>query len=552
MDWRDPDDTLPPDFPRGIHLLHEPSLNKGTAFTEAERKRFGLRGLLPPHVHTQEEQVMRVMENFRNKPTDIEKYIQMISLQDRNETLFYRVVVDHLEQMMPIIYTPTVGLACQTYGHIFQKPRGIFVSAKDRGRIIDVLRNWPNRDIRIIVVTDGERILGLGDLGAAGMGIPVGKLSLYTACAGIPPAQCLPVALDVGTNNESLLGDPLYIGLRQRRLQGAAYDYLVEEFVMAAQELYPGVLIQFEDFGTANAFRLLSRYKDQVCCFDDDIQGTAAVALGGICSALRITGGTLADQRILFFGAGEAGIGIADLTVRAMTNDGLPPEEARRRCWFFDSKGLVVAGRAGLADHKRPYAHPHEFLGDLLAAVRAIRPTVLIGVSGQGGAFTRPILEAMAEINRRPIIFALSNPTAKSECTAEEAYAHTAGRAVFAAGSPFAPVTIEGKTLVPGQGNNVYIFPGIGLGVISCGTRLVTDDMFLAAAQTLAGLVTEADRAQGLIYPPLRNVREVSLAIATAVAGIAYERGLADRPRPEDLRAHIAAQMWEPKYRSYV
>lgn len=552
MTRRNSDETLLPDFPRGIHLLHEPSLNKGTAFTEAERKRFGLRGLLPPHVHTQEEQVMRVMENFRNKPTDIEKYIQMISLQDRNETLFYRVVVDHIEQMMPIIYTPTVGLACQTYGHIFQKPRGIFVSARDRGRIIDILRNWPHEDIRIIVVTDGERILGLGDLGAAGMGIPAGKLSLYTACAGIPPAYCLPVALDVGTNNESLLNDPLYIGLRQRRLKGAAYDYLVEEFIMAAQELYPGVLIQFEDFGTANAFHLLSRYKDQVCCFDDDIQGTAAVALAGIYSALRIAGGRLTDQKILFFGAGEAGIGTADLIVSAMTDEGLPTEQARQQCWCFDSKGLVIKGRFDLTPYKLPYAHDHEPISDLLSAVRAIRPTVLIGVSGQGGAFTRPVLEAMAELNPRPIIFALSNPTSKSECTAEEAYTHTDGRAVFTSGSPFAPVTIGGKTFVPGQGNNVYIFPGIGLGIISCGIRLVTDEMFLAAARTLAHLVTDQDLSQGLIYPPLRKVRDVSVAIATTVAEIAYQRGLATRPRPEDLRAHIAAQMWEPKYRNYA
>ncbi len=552
MAWKPTDEMLPPDFPTGVHLLHEPSLNKGTAFTEAERKRFGLRGLLPPHVHTQEEQVMRVMENFRNKPTDIEKYIQMISLQDRNETLFYRVVMDYIEQMMPIIYTPTVGLACQTYGHIFQRPRGIFVSARDRGRVIDILRNWPNRDIRIIVVTDGERILGLGDLGAAGMGIPAGKLSLYTACAGVPPSQCLPITLDVGTNNESLLADPLYIGLRQRRLRGPAYDYIVEELIMAAQELYPGVLIQFEDFGTVNAFRLLARYKDEVCCFDDDIQGTGAVSLAGIYSALRITGANLTDQRILFFGAGEAGIGTADLLVSALIAEGLPPEEARKRCWFFDSKGLVVRARADLPDYKLPYAHEHEPITDLATAIRALRPTVLIGASGQHGAFTRAILETMAEFNPRPIIFSLSNPTSKSECTAEEAYTFTEGRVIFASGSPFAPVTIGGKTFIPGQGNNAYIFPGIGLGVITCGISRITDEMFLTAARTLAGLVMEEDLAQGRIYPPLKKVREVSLAIATAIARIAYERGLASVPRPGDLRAYIASQMYEPRYRNYA
>ncbi|MBM3132983.1 MAG: NAD-dependent malic enzyme [Chloroflexi bacterium] len=552
MSWKYTSDNQKTEFPTGIHLLHEPSLNKGTAFAEAERRQLGLRGLLPPHVHTQEEQVMRVMENFRNKPTDIEKYIQMISLQDRNETLFYRVVVDYIEQMMPIIYTPTVGLACQTYGHIFQKPRGIFISAKDRGRIIDVLRNWPNQDIRIIVVTDGERILGLGDLGAAGMGIPVGKLSLYTACAGVPPAQCLPVTIDVGTNNESFLLDPLYIGLRQRRLRGAAYDYIVEEFVMAVQEIYPGALIQFEDFGTLNAFRLLSQYKDQVCCFDDDIQGTGAVSLAGIYSALRITGEKLTDQRILFFGAGEAGIGTANLIVSAMVDEGLSLEEARSRCWFFDSKGLVVKGRTDLAAYKLPYAHEHGPVSDFLSAIKAIRPAAIIGASGQHGAFTQPVLEAMAQFHERPIVFSLSNPTAKSECTAEEAYTWTSGRAVFASGSPFAPVTFEGKTFVPGQGNNVYIFPGVGAGVIAYGIKLVTDEMFLTAARTLAAQVSEEDLAQGRIYPSLGRVRDVSAAIAAAVAAVAYDRGLASKPKPDDLLKYIKSQMYEPRYRDYV
>ncbi len=536
----------------GIDLLHDPALNKGTAFTEEERDALGLRGLLPPYVHTQEEQVRRVMENFSRKPNDLEKYIHMIALQDRNETLFYRVVLDHIEEMMPIIYTPTVGQACLQYGHILRRPRGMFISAADRGRVAQVLRNWPHRNVRIIVVTDGERILGLGDLGADGMGIPVGKLALYTACAGVHPSLCLPVTLDVGTENERLLNDPLYIGLRQRRLRGEAYDALVDEFMEATQEVFGYTLVQFEDFANINAFRLLNRYRDRLCVFNDDIQGTGAVALAGLYSAMRITGRRLSDQRVLFLGAGEAAIGIADLIVAAMVGEGLSAEEARGRCWLVDSGGLVVQGRAGLAEHKLPYAHNHPPLPDLLAAVEALRPTALIGVSGQPGAFTRSVLEAMARINERPIIFALSNPTSKAECSAEQAYTWTAGRAIFASGSPFAPVTLDGKTYVPGQGNNAYIFPGVGLGVIACGARLVTDEMFFAAAQALARQVSEADLERGLIYPPLTEIRAVSAAIAVAVAEVAYRRGLATQPQPGDLPAYITGQMYVPRYQSYV
>lgn len=538
--------------PTGIQLLHDPALNKGTAFTEEERDQLGLRGLLPPRVHTQAEQVTRVMENFHRKPTDLEKYIHMTALQDRNETLFYRVLVDNLEEMMPIVYTPTVGQACQAYGHIFRRPRGIFVTANDRGRVAEVLQHWPGTDVRIIVVTDGERILGLGDLGADGMGIPVGKLSLYTACAGVHPDLCLPVALDVGTDNEALLNDPLYIGLRQRRLRGQPYDDLVEEFMTAATALFPNLLIQLEDFANVNAFRLLRTYRNRVCTFDDDIQGTGAVALAGLCSALRITGGNLRDQLVLFLGAGEAGIGIADLIVTALKDDGLSEAQARRRCWFVDSKGLVVGSRTGLAEHKAAYAHEHEPLADLLSAVEALKPTAIIGASGQTGTFTKPVLETMARINERPIVFALSNPTSKSECTAEQAYRWTGGRAIFAGGSPFAPVTFNGKTFVPGQGNNAYIFPGVGLGVIACGARHVTDEMFSAAARTLASEVSDEDRAQGLIYPPIPRIREVSLRIAVAVAKVAYQQGLASVSLPDDLTEHVQAQVHEPVYRLYV
>ena len=544
--------SLLPDDEAGEDLLHDPALNKGTAFTKEERDALGLRGLLPPHVHTQEEQVLRVMENFHRKPNNLEKYVHMAALQGRNETLFYRVVLDYIEEMMPIIYTPTVGQACQEYGHIFRRPRGMFISAADQGQMVEVLRNWPNQDVRIIVVTDGERILGLGDLGANGMGIPVGKLGLYTACAGVHPSQCLPVTLDVGTENEGLLNDPLYIGARQRRLRGEAFDEFMDEFMIAVQEVFPQALVQFEDFANVNAFRLLEKYRQRQCTFNDDIQGTGAVALAGLYSALRIRGGALSEQTVLFLGAGEAAIGIANLIVAAMVSEGLSEEEARNRCWLIDSRGLVVKGRAGLATHKLPYAHDHEPLPDLLAAIEALHPTAIIGVSGQFGAFSQPVLAAMARLNERPIIFALSNPTSKAECTAEQAYTWTEGRAIFASGSPFPPVTLSEKTFVPGQGNNAYIFPGVGLGAIVSGASHVTDEMFFAAASALAHQVEVADLERGLIYPPLNEIREVSAAIAVAVAEVAYQRGLATQPKPDDLGAHIEAQMYVPRYRSYV
>lgn len=538
-------------FESGTRLLHDPALNKGTAFTETERDLLGLRGLLPPRVHSQEEQVARVLENLRQKTSDLEKYIFLMALQDRNETLFYRVVLDHLDEMMPLIYTPTVGRACQLYGHIFRRPRGIFISANDRGRIAQILENWPAKDLRVIVVTDGERILGLGDLGANGMGIPAGKISLYVACGGIHPDACLPVTIDVGTENESLLADPLYIGLRQRRVRGAAYDELLEEFITAARLLHPRVLIQFEDFANHNAFRLLQKYRDRICTFNDDIQGTAAVALAGILSALRITGKTLAGQNIVFFGAGEAGTGIADLVVEAMAAGGMPVEEARARCWFIDSKGLVVKSRPGLEAHKIPYAQDREAMPDPFSVIQSVRPTAIIGVSGKAGTFSESILKEMARINERPVIFALSNPTSSAECTAEAAYRATDGRAIFASGSPFAPVCCNGKTLVPGQGNNAYIFPGVGLGVVASGSRIVTGEMFLAAARTLAGAVSQADLDMGRMYPPLARIREVSLAIAVATARIAYARGLTDSPEPADLKSHIANLVYNPVYQAF-
>jgi malate dehydrogenase (oxaloacetate-decarboxylating)(NADP+) len=537
---------------KGIALLQDPARNKGTAFTESERDTLQLRGLLPPHVSSQEQQSERVLENFRRKSNELEKYINLRALHDRNETLFFRLLMDHPDEMMPIVYTPTVGLACQKYTHIFQRPHGIFVSAADRGRVAEVLANWPRREVAIIVVSDGERILGLGDLGANGMGIPVGKLALYTACAGVAPDTCLPVLLDVGTNNSELLDDPLYIGLHQPRLRGEEYDALVEEFVLAAREVFPGVVIQFEDFATHNAFRLLHKYRDRIPTFNDDIQGTAAVVLAGMLSALRVNGGALGEQTFLFQGAGEAATGIADLLVEAMVAEGLDEFQARGRCWLFDSRGLVVKQRTELAAHKLPYGHDHATVGSLLEAVKTLRPTAIIGVAAVGGAFTEDVVRSMASLNKRPIVFALSNPTSKAECTATQAYRWSDGRALFACGSPFDPVTMDGQTFVPRQGNNSYIFPGLGLGVIVSGASRVTGEMFMAAAHTLALQVTEGDLRQGSLYPPLKNIRDVSAHIATAVAAVAYRQNLARGAEPADLLGFVKSRMYEPSYAKYV
>lgn len=538
--------------PRGMRLLQDPVLNKGTAFTDAERDALDIRGLLPPHVCSQEQQVARVLENFRRKTSNLEKYINLTALHDRNESLFFRILIDYPDETTPIVYTPTVGLACQQFGHIFQRPRGIFVSAKDRGSVARVLANWPRRSVAIIVVSDGERILGLGDLGANGMGIPVGKLSLYTACAGVPPAACLPVLLDVGTNNPALLTDPLYLGLQQPRLPEAEYDALVDEFVTAACERFPGVVIQFEDFANHNAFRLLERYRDRIPTFNDDIQGTAAVSVAGLLSAMRITNGKLGDQTLLFQGAGEAATGIAELVVAAMVAEGLDEAAARQRCWLFDSKGLVVSQRTGLAAHKQPFAHDHAPVGTLLEAVTALKPTAIVGVAAVGGAFTEDIVRKMAALNTRPIVFALSNPTSKSECTAEQAYRWSDGRALFACGSPFDPVSLGGSVFVPRQCNNSYIFPGMGLGVIACRATRVTESMFMAVARTLADQVTPADLAQGSLFPPLKNVRDVSAQIAAAVVGVAFREGLARVPEPSDPLEFVKSQVYEPKYATYV
>jgi malate dehydrogenase (oxaloacetate-decarboxylating)(NADP+) len=540
------------ELPKGINLLHEPMLNKGTSFTAAERDAFGLRGLLPPRIFSQAQRVQHVMNNIRRKPNNLEKYLYLVGLQDRNETLFYRVLVDNMAELSPVVYTPTVGLACQEYSRIFRRPRGLFISKEDRHRIKEVLRNWPCSDVRVIVVTDGERILGLGDLGANGMGIPVGKLSLYTACAGIDPEVCLPIMVDVGTNNNEILSEPSYIGLPEPRLRGEQYDALLDEFMAATGDLFPRAMIQFEDFGNLNAFRLLERYREHYCTFNDDIQGTAAMTLSGLYSALRMIGGTLAGQRLVILGAGEAALGIGGLVVSALVEEGLSEDDARRRCWFVDSKGLVVSSRTDLSEHKRRFAQDSPFHRDLLSVVEAVKPTAIIGASGQPSTFTPAVLEAMARINKRPIIFALSNPTSQSECTAEEAYRHTDNCAVFASGSQFPTVVMDGRTFVPGQANNSYIFPGVGLGVLASEASRVTDEMFAAAAKALDQRVSEEDFKLGRIYPSLSRIREVSIGIAIAVAKIAFARGLTAMPEPADLPAHIRANMYDPTYREYV
>lgn len=542
-----------PGFPAGRALLHSPELNKGTAFTLEERSAHRLRGLLPPHVLSEETQMMRAMEVLSRKPDDLERFIYLNSMQERNETLFFRVVMDHLRELMPIIYTPTVGQVCQQYGHIFRRPHGMWISSEDRGSIHEVLGNWPRADeVRIIVVTDGERILGLGDLGANGMGIPVGKLNLYTACAGVDPRSCLPITLDVGTNNLALREDPLYTGLPNPRLTGQEYDNFIDEFMVAVRSRFPKALVQLEDFANHHAFELLARYRHTDCLFNDDIQGTGSVILAGLLASQRMNDIPLRDHRILCLGAGEASIGICSQIVASLVHDGMNEAEARSHCWIFDSRGLVVRSRDDLVFFKQVFAQDHAPIRDLEEAIHTIKPTALIGVCGQPMAFTRPIIEAMAELNERPVIFALSNPTSKAECTAQQAYEWTEGRAIFASGSPFDPVEINGRTYDPGQGNNAYIFPGVGLGVIACEARHITDEMFTAAAKALAGAVSDEDLNSGRVYPPLDRIREVSVDIAAAVCEVAFRQGLARRTRPSDLHAFLRSFMYEPVYRDYL
>ncbi|XP_068638218.1 NADP-dependent malic enzyme isoform X1 [Aristolochia californica] len=539
----------------GYSLLRDPHHNKGLAFTEKERDAHYLRGLLPPACASQELQEKKIMHNLREYQVPLHRYMALMDLQERNQRLFYKLLIDNVEELLPIVYTPTVGEACQKYGSIFRRPQGLYISLKEKGKILEVLKNWPEKRIQVIVVTDGERILGLGDLGCQGMGIPVGKLALYTALGGVRPSSCLPVTIDVGTNNEKLLNDEFYIGLKQKRASGQEYAELLQEFMSAVKQNYgEKVLVQFEDFANHNAFELLSKYRSSHLVFNDDIQGTASVVLAGLVAALKLLGGTLAEHTFLFLGAGEAGTGIAELIALEMSKQTKSPlEETRKKIWLVDSKGLIVSSRKNSLQHfKQPWAHEHEPVNNLLDAVKVIKPTVLIGSSGVGRTFTKEVVEAMASFNEKPLILALSNPTSQSECTAEEAYTWTKGRAIFASGSPFDPVEYNGKTYVPGQANNAYIFPGFGLGLVISGAIRVHDDMLLAASEALAAQVTKENFDKGLIYPPFSNIRKISAHIAAKVAAKAYEHSLATRlPQPEDLVKYAESCMYSPGYRNF-
>jgi malate dehydrogenase (oxaloacetate-decarboxylating)(NADP+) len=535
-------------MPTGADLLNNPRLNRGTAFAVQERAALRIEGLVPPGVDTLEIQVARVHTQLANLDSDLQKYLLLSDLQARNEVLYYAVVMADPATFMPLVYTPTVGEACQKFDHIFHSARGVYLPITAKGRLHELLANWPQKDVRFIVVTDGERILGLGDLGIGGMGIPVGKLALYTACAGVPPQLTLPITLDVGTNNHELLEDPLYLGLRQNRVRGAEYDAFIEEFVQAVQTLFPKCCLQWEDFANFNAVPILARYRDKICTYNDDIQGTAAVALAGILAALRITKQKLTEQRFLFLGGGSAATGIAELISEAMALEGLPIDKARAQTWLYDVNGLMTASRTDLADFQKPFAHDHAPVESFAAAVEALKPTGIIGVSTVPKLFNQAVIEAMAKVNERPIIFPYSNPTSRSECTAEEAYKWSGGRAIFASGSPFAPVEIDGKTLIPGQGNNVYIFPAMGMAVLATEATRVTEEMFIIAARAVAEQVTEANLANGLIYPPTSNIFDASLHVAGQVAAYIFDHGLARVPRPADIDAHVRARAYKPVY----
>jgi malate dehydrogenase (oxaloacetate-decarboxylating)(NADP+) len=533
-------------------LLLNPRLNKSTAFTEEERERLGLVGLLPEVTESEDLQIQRVLRQLGEKHTDLDRFIYLVDLIDRDETLFYKVVMQDPARFLPIVYDPTIAEACLKFGHIFRGPRGMYISIKRRGHIKDVLRNWPEKDVRVICVTDGGRILGLGDLGANGMPIPIGKLQLYTAAAAVPPQVLLPMMLDVGTNNEELLRDPLYVGVRETRPRTEDLYSLVDELVDAVQEVFPLCCIHFEDWTGVDAVHLLQRYRDRVCCYNDDVQGTAAIALAGLMGAVRAKKTRLADEHILFLGAGSAGIGIADLIVAAMVKEGLGPDEARTRVSLFDIHGLLEPSRTDLVDFQRPYAHPARPTKDFVEAIEAIKPTAIIGVSTVGKAFSQRVVEAMARINQRPIVFALSNPTDKAECTPQEAYRWSGGRALYAAGVQFPPVPLDGKTLMPAQANNLYIFPAIGMAVYATQARRVTDEMFVVAARAVADQVTEQQLAEGMLYPPQSNILETELTTATKIAELVFERGLARVDRPADVGRFIRQHAYTPSYRQLL
>lgn len=532
----------------GEELLSNAILNRGTAFSIEQRKNLGLLGLLPEKVETEEEQLERVMFQVKSRATDLDRYIYLASLHDTDEVLYFKTLMSDPAYFMPLVYTPTVGAACQNYDKIMRRPRGLYLPITRQNELDELLRNWYEPDVRFIVVTDGERILGLGDQGIGGMGIPIGKLSLYTACAGVPPHVTLPITLDVGTNNQECLNGRTYLGLKQPRVTGQAYDDFIDAFVQAVQRVFPKACIQFEDFAFAHAAPILAKYRDKVCCFNDDIQGTAAVALAGIQTALRITQQPLTEQRILFFGAGTAAVGIATLLVKALMMNGLSEAEARQHCWMFDVHGLLQSQRQDLADFQQPFAHEHQAVESFVEAIHDLKPTAIIGVSTVGKAFNQAVIEAMAQHNPRPIILPFSNPTEHSECSAEDAYTWSKGQAIFASGSPFPPVHFNNQLFMPGQGNNVYIFPAMGMAIYVTGAKFVTDEMFIVAAKALSEEVSSHYLDLGLIFPPQQEILPVSLKVAAKVATYIFDHHLASVARPEDIDGYVGQMAYQPNY----
>jgi malate dehydrogenase (oxaloacetate-decarboxylating)(NADP+) len=535
---------------RGSELLHDPKLNKSTAFTEAEKQALGLVGLVPDVTESEELQLQRVMLQLGTKTTDLERYIYLVNLLDHNETLFYRTIMSDPVRFLPIVYDPTIGEACLKFGHIHRQARGMYLSIARRGSVKEILRNWPEKDVRFICVTDGGRILGLGDLGANGMGIPIGKLQLYTACAGVPPQYLLPMYLDAGTNNEQYLHDPLYLGMRKTRPSAEELYSFVDEFVEAVQEVFPKCCVHFEDWTGSDAVHLLQRYRDKYCVYNDDVQGTAGIVLAGMINAAKIKGTKLSDEKYLFLGAGSAGIGLADLLCSALMQEGLTLEQAQSKVYMFDVNGLLETTRKDLFDFQRPYAHKREPTRNFVAAIESIQPTTIIGVSTVGGTFTRKVIEAMSRINERPVVLALSNPTEHAECTPEQAYTWSKGKAIYAAGVQFPPVLLNGQTFLPGQANNFYIFPAIGMAVFATQAARVTDEMFIEAAKAVADQVPAKSLEQGLLYPLQSDILETEIQTAARVAKLVFDSGLARVARPGDMVAFIREHVYKPEYKT--
>jgi len=533
----------------GYSILRNPRLNKGSAFTLEEREKYGLQGLLPEAVETIETQIVRIHEQLDNFSKPINQYVYLMQLLENNETLFFKTISNDPVKFLPLVYTPTVGEACQKFGQVSRRPRGLYLSIKDKDNLKKILKNWPEKDVRFTVVTDGGRILGLGDLGIFGLGIPIGKLVLYTSCGGVPPEYTLPIVLDVGTNNEEFLNDPLYPGLKCKRIRGKEFDDFVAAFVSAINEVFPKICIQWEDFPGVDAIKILNSYREKVCTFNDDIQGTAAIAIAGFISISRSMKKRFIDQRFLFLGAGAAAFGIADMLVKKFQRDGLTEDEALRQIWMFDINGLLVNSRTDLAEHQLQFAHDLEPCTDFAEAILKIKPTAIVGVSTVGGAFNQQVIENMSAINERPIIFPYSNPTSHSECTAQQAYNWSKGKAVFASGSPFSPVEYEGKTFTPGQGNNVFIFPALGLAIFATEAKRVTDDILLTAAEAVAEQVCLTDFEKGLIYPNVADILRVSENVAVKVAEEIFNSGLASVERPESICDFIKSKMYVPEYK---